>query len=83
MHRQPALHTNRYHHGRASALMFTSFVCRPGRREEVSKAALNKIRGVENHERIDEALYGDYESEEAKKASPPPFCIHAHSMLDP
>ena len=37
------------------------------RSEEISKRALNAVRGVEHHERIDEALYQDYESEEARK----------------
>jgi hypothetical protein len=36
-------------------------------REEVSKARLNKIRGVEHHERVDEALYHDYETEEQRR----------------
>ncbi|GLC57111.1 DNA topoisomerase 6 subunit B [Pleodorina starrii] len=35
--------------------------------EEVSKARLNRIRGVEEHGRLDEQLYQDFESEEAKK----------------
>ncbi|KAG2493640.1 hypothetical protein HYH03_008157 [Edaphochlamys debaryana] len=35
--------------------------------EEVSKARLNRIRGVEHHDRLDEQLYQDFESEEAKK----------------
>ena len=37
------------------------------RSEEVSKARLNRIRGVEQHDRLDEQLYQDFESEEAKK----------------
>lgn len=39
--------------------------CSPS--EEVSKARLNKIRGVEHHERLDEQLYHDYETEEQRK----------------
>ncbi|KAG2447229.1 hypothetical protein HYH02_007969 [Chlamydomonas schloesseri] len=35
--------------------------------EEVSKARLNRIRGVEHHGRLDEQLYQDFETEEAKK----------------
>ncbi|EFJ46844.1 hypothetical protein VOLCADRAFT_62055 [Volvox carteri f. nagariensis] len=35
--------------------------------EEVSKARLNRIRGVEEHGRLDEQLYQDFESEDAKK----------------
>ncbi|GIL49361.1 hypothetical protein Vafri_5660 [Volvox africanus] len=35
--------------------------------EEVSKARLNRIRGVEEHGRLDEQLYQDFESEEARK----------------
>lgn len=35
--------------------------------EEVSKARLNEIRGLKAHERLDEALYHDYESEEARR----------------
>jgi len=38
-------------------------------REEISKARLNRLRGLDNHERIDEELYHDYESEEAKKVN--------------
>lgn len=34
--------------------------------EEISQARLNTMRGVKNHDRIDEELYQDYESEEAK-----------------
>ncbi|CAD7704825.1 unnamed protein product [Ostreobium quekettii] len=35
--------------------------------EEVSQKALNRVRGVENHERIDEALYQDFETENERK----------------
>ncbi|GLI61276.1 hypothetical protein VaNZ11_003597, partial [Volvox africanus] len=35
--------------------------------EEVSKARLNRIRGVEEHGRLDEQLYQDFESEDARK----------------
>ncbi|KIZ02004.1 hypothetical protein MNEG_5958 [Monoraphidium neglectum] len=35
--------------------------------EEVSKARLNRLRGVEHHDRIDEALYQDWESEDARR----------------
>jgi hypothetical protein len=41
----------------------------PTPREEISKARLNRLRGLDNHERIDEELYHDYESEEAKKVN--------------
>ncbi len=41
----------------------------PARSEEVSKARLNRIRGVEHHDRLDQQLYQDFESEEAKKVS--------------
>lgn len=33
----------------------------------MSKARLNRLRGVEHHDRIDEELYHDFESEEARK----------------
>jgi hypothetical protein len=36
-------------------------------REEVAQSALNTIRGVANHDRLDEELYGDFETEAAKK----------------
>lgn len=35
--------------------------------EEVSKSRLNQLRGLADHERIDEQLYHDYESEDARK----------------
>lgn len=35
--------------------------------EEVSKARLNRLRGLDNHERIDEELYADFETSDAKK----------------
>lgn len=38
-----------------------------GRSEEVSKARLNTIRGVEAADRIDEELYHDFETDAAKK----------------
>lgn len=34
--------------------------------EEISQSALNTLRGVANHSRVDAALYQDYESEEAR-----------------
>ena len=37
--------------------------------EEVSKERLNALRGLTNHQRIDEELYHDFESEEARKVS--------------
>lgn len=36
-------------------------------REEISKSRLNRLRGLDNHERIDEELYADFETEDAKK----------------
>lgn len=35
--------------------------------EELSLQSLNKLRGVDNHTRVNEQLYHDYESEEARK----------------
>jgi DNA topoisomerase VI subunit B len=35
--------------------------------EEVSQRRLNDIRGVKNHDRIDEELYQDYETEADRK----------------
>lgn len=35
--------------------------------DELSRAGLNRIRGVEQHERLDEELYHDFETQEAKK----------------
>jgi hypothetical protein len=37
------------------------------RSEEVSKHNLNKIRGLESQDRVDAALYHDFETEAAKK----------------
>lgn len=37
--------------------------------EEVTQKQLNKIRQVVNHERLDEELYQDHETEEAKKVA--------------
>ena len=37
------------------------------RREEMSQRRLNDIRGVENHERLDEELYQDFETEADRK----------------
>jgi hypothetical protein len=36
-------------------------------REEVSRARLNEIRGLEHQERLDEQLYHDYETEDQKR----------------
>ena len=35
--------------------------------EEISQHALNKIRGIDNHKRLDEELYQDYEDNDAQK----------------
>lgn len=35
--------------------------------EEISKSRLNRLRGLDNHERIDEALYADFETDDARK----------------
>ncbi|PRW61315.1 DNA topoisomerase 6 subunit B [Chlorella sorokiniana] len=35
--------------------------------EEISQTRLNKMRGVTSHDRIDEELYQDYETEDAKQ----------------
>ena len=35
--------------------------------EEISQKALNTVRGVEHHERIDEELYQDFETQEERK----------------
>jgi hypothetical protein len=35
--------------------------------EEVSKNALNRIRGVESQDRVDEELYHDFETGAARK----------------
>jgi hypothetical protein len=39
--------------------------------EEVSRARLNTLRGLGDHERVDEQLYHDYESEDARKVRIP------------
>lgn len=35
--------------------------------EEISKARLDKIRGVERHDRLDAELFNDFESEDQRK----------------
>lgn len=35
--------------------------------EEISQKDLNKIRGIDNHDRLDEELYQDYEDKDTKK----------------
>ena len=37
--------------------------------EEVSQKRLNSIRGILNHDRLDEELYLDHETDEAKKVT--------------
>ncbi len=39
------------------------------RSEEVSKGRLNKIRGVEQHDRLDAELYQDFETDGQRKVS--------------
>jgi hypothetical protein len=36
-------------------------------REEISKSRLDRIRGVERHDRLDAELYNDFESAQQKK----------------
>ena len=36
-------------------------------REEISQRRMNSIRGIDNHERLDEELYQDFETDEARK----------------
>ena len=38
-----------------------------GCREEISQKRMNSIRGIDNHERLDEELYHDFETDEARK----------------
>ena len=49
--------------------------------EEVSKARLNRMRGVEHHDRIDEELYNDYESEEAKRVRRTFYSARMHACM--
>lgn len=35
--------------------------------EEINQERLNQLRGVANVKRVDESLYGDYETEDARK----------------
>ncbi len=39
----------------------------PACSEEVSKARLDRIRGLEHQERLDEELYQDFETQEQRK----------------
>ena len=51
-------------HGRGqlqSTVRFSEF------REEISQKRMNSIRGIDNHERLDEELYQDFETDEARK----------------
>ena len=43
--------------------MCISLVCR----EEISQKRMNSIRGIDNHERLDEELYHDFETDDARK----------------
>ena len=45
--------------------------------EEVSQKSLNKIRGIENHERVDEELYQDYEDDDTRKVIPLSKILHS------
>ena len=36
-------------------------------REEISQKRMNSIRGIDNHERLDEELYQDFETDDARK----------------
>jgi hypothetical protein len=45
------------------AVLFLSLTCS----EEVSRTRLNTMRGLGDHARVDEQLYHDYESEDARK----------------
>ena len=36
-------------------------------REEISQNRLNRIRGIQNLDRLDESLYQDFETDEARK----------------
>ncbi|DBB08030.1 TPA: DNA topoisomerase 6 subunit B [Trebouxia sp. C0006] len=35
--------------------------------EEISQKRMNSIRGIDNHERLDEELYHDFETDDARK----------------
>ncbi len=48
--------------------MCISVVCR----EEISQKRMNSIRGIDNHERLDEELYHDFETDDARKVH---YCI--------
>ena len=37
--------------------------------EEISQKRMNSIRGIDNHERLDEELYQDFETDEVRKVS--------------
>ena len=43
-------------------------------REEISQKRLNRVRGIDNHERLDEELYQDFETDDARK-------VYARSFL--
>jgi hypothetical protein len=45
-------------------------------REELSRSRLDKIRGIERHDRLDEELYHDFESEDKRKVQ-----INVHMIL--
>ena len=40
-------------------------------RDEISQNRLNRIRGIQNLDRLDESLYHDFESDEARKVRAP------------
>ena len=35
--------------------------------DEICQKRMNSIRGIDNHERLDEELYQDFETDEARK----------------
>ncbi len=49
------------------SVLRTVVTAAPRFREEMSQRRLNDIRGVENHERLDEELYQDFETEADRK----------------
>lgn len=60
---------------RASACLYVMLTNKVHCSEEISQKRLNSIRGISNHDRLDEELYLDHETDEAKKVTEDHFSV--------
>lgn len=57
-------------------LQHIALICLVGMcREEISQKRINSIRGIDNHERLDEELYHDFETDDARKVQSTAFDV--------